>query len=190
MKLYLYPTDTVYGIGVDATDPEAVSQVFKLKGRDDHKPISIVVADEEMLVRYAHVTPLAKRLIDSFLPGKLTIVLDAKDTLPERITAGTGSVGIRIPNHPVPMRIVSELGKPITATSANVAGMPTEKTPEEILAQFGERSAMVTDVINEGLLPDSLPSTVVDARGDEPVIIREGAVPEADIIGSLLKKQD
>lgn len=181
--IFLYPTDTVYGLGADATNPDAVKALFTLKGRDEKKPVSIVVADFRMAEKYAVVSPLAKVLIEKFLPGKLTIVLKAKDILPNEITAGTGSVGIRIPNHPVPLRLVRELGKPITATSANVAGMPTEVTPRAILAQFGERAGMVTEVIDEGELPESAPSTVVDARGNNPIIIREGAVPSAEILG-------
>lgn len=180
--IVLYPTDTVYGLGVDATNANAIQSLQILKGRDDAKPISIVVADRAMLETYAEVTPLAKKIIEKFLPGKLTVVLNAKKgMLPDRLTFGTGTVGIRIPNHPVPLRLVRSLGKPITATSANVSGMPTFDTPQEILAQFGERASMITEVIDEGELPRSLPSTVVDARGDTPVVIREGAVSVKDI---------
>jgi L-threonylcarbamoyladenylate synthase len=180
-KIILYPTDTIYGLAVDATDADAVSRLFELKGRNENKPISIVVSDLEMMRNYAVVTPLAEKLAAKFLPGKLTLVLDAKDTLPKEITAGTGTVGIRIPNHPVAMRLVAELGKPISATSANVADLPTLKTPQEILGQFGERVGMITDVIDEGELPESLPSSVVDARGNAPKVIREGAVSVEEI---------
>lgn len=173
--IVLYPTDTIYGLGVDATDADAVSHLFELKGRNENKPISIVVSDVEMMRQYAEVTPLAEKLTAKFLPGKLTIVLKAKN-LPDNLTAGTGTVGIRIPNHPVPLRLVRELGKPITATSANVADQPTLSSLKEILAQFGERAGMITEVIDEGLLPESLPSTVVDARGEEPVVLRKGAI--------------
>ncbi len=176
-RIALYPTDTVYGLGVDATDPEAVSRLQELKGRDDKKPISIVVADVDMLQKYSVVTPLAKRLIEKFLPGKLTLVLDSKPgMLPDRITGGTGTIGVRIPNHPVPLQIVREWGVPITATSANVAGEATLKKPQDIIAQFGDKGSWITDVFDDGELPESLPSTVVDARGDTPVVIRQGAV--------------
>jgi len=175
--IFLYPTDTVYGLGADATDASAVSRLQELKGRDDIKPISIVVADIAMLEKYAVVTPLAKRLIDTFLPGKLTLVMEAKPgMLPDRITGGTGTVGVRIPDHPVPLSLVRESGRPITATSANVAGMRTESTPQKILAQFGDRASLIGRVIDEGELPPSLPSTVVDARGESAVVLRPGAV--------------
>lgn len=183
-RIVLFPTDTIYGLGVDATDAEAVLQLQKLKGRDEKKPISIVVTDMAMAEEYVIVTPLAKRLAEKFLPGKLTLVLDVKGTLPLGITAGTGTVGIRVPNHPVPLRLVHELGRPISATSANVADMPTETTPEKILSQFAERSHMITDIIDEGALPESAPSTVVDARGDTALVLREGAILKVDILGA------
>ncbi|MBY0539258.1 threonylcarbamoyl-AMP synthase [Patescibacteria group bacterium] len=182
--IVLYPTDTIYGLGVDATDAEAVSRLFELKGRNENKPISIVVSGIEMMRQYAEVTPLAEKLTVKFLPGRLTIVLKAKN-LPDNLTAGTGTVGVRIPNHPVPLRLVRELGKPITATSANVADQPTLSSPKEIRAQFAERAGMITEVIDEGVLPDSLPSTVVDARGIQPIILREGAVPAEAVLGNL-----
>lgn len=187
----LYPTDTVYGLGVDATDAEAVRALIQLKGRPDGKPISIIVLDMAMAGEYAVVTPLAERLAKKFLPGKLSIVLTAKDNLPTELTGGTGTVAIRIPDHPAPARLVRELGKPITATSANVAGMPTERTVARILAQFGEKAAMIStrmirsDGYHSGLeieIPESLPSTLVDARTDTPRILREGAIPTPDIL--------
>ncbi len=134
--IILYPTDTLYGLGVDATNPEAVGALRALKGRDEKKAISIVVADLAMAEEYAIVTPLAKKLAAQFLPGKLSIVLTATDMLPIELTAGTGTVAIRIPDHPVPLQLVKELGKPITATSANIADMPTEASVEAILKQF------------------------------------------------------
>jgi L-threonylcarbamoyladenylate synthase len=127
------------------------------------------------------VTPLALRLAAKFLPGKLSIVLTAKDNLPTELTAGTGTVAIRIPDHPVPMQLVRELGRPITATSANVADMPTMPTVAEILAQFGDKSHLITRVIDGGALSGT-PSTLVDARGDMPIILREGAIAKEEII--------
>lgn len=184
--IVLYPTDTVYGLGVDATDADAVLQLIVLKGRDEKKPISIAVSDMAMAREYAEVTPLAEKLAEKFLPGKLTIVLEAKDTLSEKLTAGTGTVGIRIPNHPVPMMLVQKLGKPITATSANVADMPTHNSVSEILKQFGDKSALIYHNNEwEHELPESAPSTVVDARGSVPVILREGAIATEMIFESV-----
>jgi len=184
--IILYPTDTLYGLGVDATNPEMVKKLKELKGRDDGKPISIAVSDIEMLRAYAEVTPLAERLIEQFLPGKLTLILNVKDSSISHLSTD-GSVGVRIPFHEGTLKLIQEFGKPITATSANVSNMPTESTPEAILKQFGKRSpepacaGRITQVIDEGELPDSTPSTVVDARGAVPIIVREGAISAQNI---------
>jgi len=180
--LVLYPTDTLYGLGVDATDARMVERLKKLKGRGDTKPFTIAVDSLEMMEKYAEVTPLAENLAKSFLPGPLTLVLCAKPGLRTSGVVGEdGSVGIRIPNHPQALRLIRELGKPVTVTSANVSGMQTEKTPEKILAQFGEKSSWITHVINAGELPLSKASTLVDARGEEPIVLREGTIPSGAV---------
>ena len=190
--LVLYPTDTLYGLGVDATDPEAVARLQELKGRNEGKPFSVAVDSLEMIERYAEVTPLARRLAEKFLPGKLTLILQAKCatpgccTLAEGVVAEDGSVGVRIPAQNQVLELIGELGKPITATSANASGMPTENTPEAILGQFGDKASWITDVIDAGALPQSLPSTVVDARGEAPVIVREGAISEEAVHHTLI----
>lgn len=180
-KILLYPTDTLYGLGVDATNAEAIAKLRKLKGREEGKPISIIVADMTMADEYAEVTPLAKKLAEAFLPGKLTLVLAVKDTLPSELTVGTGTVGIRIPNHVFCLNLARELGRPFTATSANVSDKEPQSSVSEILVQFGERATMIDRIVDSGELLESLPSTVVDARGEKPVILREGAIPEKEI---------
>lgn len=182
----LYPTDTLYGLGVDATSPKTVARLIALKGRPDGKPISVVVADMDMLRQCANVTPLAERLASQFLPGKLTLVLEA---LPEKfapgIVAPDGSVGFRIPAHPAPHELVLRHGKPVTATSANVSGLPTESTVQKILEQFGEQASWIDDIIDGGELALSPGSTVVDARRDAPLVLREGAISKNEIEGPV-----
>ena len=179
--ILLYPTDTLYGLGVDALNVEALKKLRALKGREDGKPISIVVSDMEMAEEYAEVTPLALKLTEAFLPGKLTLILNAKDSLPAELTAGTGTVGVRIPNNILCLNIARELGRPYTATSANVSDMDPKNSVPEILAQFGARAGMIDRIIDVGELLESLPSTVVDVRGPAPHVIREGAISETDI---------
>ncbi|TSD06221.1 MAG: tRNA threonylcarbamoyladenosine biosynthesis protein [Parcubacteria group bacterium Greene0714_7] len=179
--ILLYPTDTLYGLGVDALNVEALKKLRTLKGREEGKPISIVVSDMKMAEEYAEVTPLALKLTEAFLPGKLTLILKAKSNLPTELTAGTGTVGIRIPNHVLCLNIVRELGRPYTTTSANVSDMDSKNTVSEILAQFGAQAGMIDRIIDVGELLESLPSTVVDARGLSPHVIREGAISEIDI---------
>ncbi|PIR85236.1 threonylcarbamoyl-AMP synthase [Candidatus Kaiserbacteria bacterium CG10_big_fil_rev_8_21_14_0_10_45_20] len=184
-KVILYPTDTLYGLGVDATDPEAVLRLFDLKERELDKPISIVVSDMAMMEEYAEVTPLARKIAETFLPGKVTLVLNARNLAPE-LSAGTGTVGIRIPDHPVPIALVQEMGRPITATSANVSGMKPEMNVKAILKQFGDKQEMVDyDDDIPPSLPESEPSTVVDARGTVLVTLREGAITKEMILHTV-----
>jgi L-threonylcarbamoyladenylate synthase len=179
--IVLYPTDTVYGLAVDATNADAIEHLKQLKGRDEKKPISITVSDMEMAQHYAVLTPLAQVLAQTFLPGALTIVLEARNTLPSTLIAGTGTVGVRIPAHKGALSLVRAFGKPITATSANVANMGAQESPEKILAQFGERAKMIATVIDEGS-HSAVASSVVDARGAVPIVLREGAVPTGEIL--------
>jgi L-threonylcarbamoyladenylate synthase len=181
-NILLYPTDTIYGLGVDALNPEALTKLRELKGREEKKAISIIVADMAMAEEYAEVTPLAKRLAEKFLPGKLTMVLKAKSNLPEELTAGTGTIGIRIPNHLICQKLARELGRPFTATSANVSDRRTENSVPGILAQFGNKASMIAKTIDTGELVESAPSTVVDASGEKAIIVREGAIPKEEIL--------
>lgn len=178
--IFLYPTDTVFGLGVDATDAEAVRAVRDLKGSGGEKHYSIAVLDMAMMREYAEVTPLAEKLAAKFLPGKLTIILTAKN-LPKELS-DDGTIGVRIIDHPVVMNLIRTMGKPITATSANVSGQRTMMSVPEIHEQFGEKYALLKREDEWPMwLPPSAPSTVVDARGTEPVLIREGAISKAEI---------
>jgi L-threonylcarbamoyladenylate synthase len=135
-----------------------------------------------MMREYADVTPLAERLVKKFLPGKLTIILNAKN-LPRELS-DDGTIGVRIPDHPVVHELIKKIGGPITATSANMSGMSPESTVEKILSQFGDRASdIIYDISWPNVLPESLPSTVIDARGDVPILIREGAVLWVDLQG-------
>ena len=171
--IVLYPTDTLWGLGVDATNREAINRLRAAKGSGGTKHYSIVVSDMKMARQYVEVTPLAEKLAQKFLPGKLTIVLRPHG-LPAELGA-TDEVGIRIPDHSAPLALVRELGRPITATSANISGTDSPLTD----AYIRENNIFV---IGEYMpLPDSVPSTVVDARGTELVIIREGAITKAEL---------
>lgn len=183
--ILLYPTDTLYGLGVDALNVEALKKLRALKGREEGKPISVVVSDMAMAEEYAVVTPLAKKLAEAFLPGKLTLVLEVKSVLPVELTAGTGTIGIRIPKNILCLGMARDLGRPFTATSANVSGEESLHSVPEILHQFGDRAKMIARSIDVGMLGVSLPSTILDVRGDTLRIIREGAISEEEILSVL-----
>ena len=173
------PTDTVYGIAANALDEAAVDRVFNLKGRDDSSPIPVLVGEVEDLHRYGReVLDEAIALADAFWPGQLTIVVAKSDIIPSVVSGGLDTVGLRIADHPVPRELVSALGAPITATSANISGTESLSSARSVLEQLGTSLDMVFD---GGELPASRPSTVVDATVSPPRILREGAVPREAI---------
>jgi len=170
----VYPTDTVYGFGADATQQRAIQKIALLKGRDvAAKPFLVMVQNMEMLAEYAVVTPVAQRLADAFLPGPLTLILEQKGTALDYISAQGGQgVGFRIPNNEICMQLVRGVGKPIVSTSVNESGMPPIVSMTEIQRRFPRVDAYV----DAGELPASVPSTIVDARGDTARIVRDGAL--------------
>ncbi len=165
----VYPTETAYGIGVDATNPTAVARVFAIKGRDDGKPLSVLMESQKMAREYAILTPAARRLWTRFLPGPLTMVVPARPNLKK-------TWGIRVSAHPFAMALVRAYGKPITATSANRSGTPPLYDADEIIRIFGRRRARPDLLIHAGTLPVRTPSTVVRCTDDTIEILRKGAI--------------
>ena len=181
----MYPTDTLYGLGADATNDTAVAAVRTIKGRDDIKPILAMVSGIAMLEQYAVVTPLARRVAEKFLPGQVTLVLHSRNDVLRPVAAPDGSVGFRMPNHSFCLALVEQFGKPVTSTSVNRAGSKPPRTPEEMLGQLGVEVSHIECVVDAGVLPTLLPSTILDVRGDLLVVVREGAVRAQEIHSAL-----
>ncbi len=169
----LYPTETLYGLGADALSEVSVRRVFDVKGRPYGNPIPILVKDIEMFDRMAILSDEASKLIDRFLPGALTLILNQRVRFPELITAGTGTVAVRISSHPFVKRLFEYLSQPLTATSANISGMDNLYDIKDIIDAFRSR---VDLIIDSGSLPPSKGSTVVDLTKTPPSIIREGDI--------------
>lgn len=175
--LVVYPTETVYGLGADACSAKAIGKIFKLKGRGAGKPIPIAVNSLDMARQVAELTPAIKALF-KFLPGPLTIVAKARSNVSKLLTAGTGKVGIRVPNHQVALRLIEFVGGPITATSANLSGKPAPLTVKEALEQLGKNVDIALDA---GKCELGIPSTVVDVTSKRPKILRKGPISEEEI---------
>lgn len=174
-----FPTDTLYGLGVDAFNADAVERVFLAKGRARDQGLPVLLADVSQLDQVAtDVPPAALRLADRFWPGALTMVLRRSPNLPAVVSGGGFTVAVRVPAHPVPVRLVRELGGPITGTSANKSGAPDPVTAAEVEAQLGPWLDYVIDL---GTAPRGEPSTIVDMSTPRPRILREGAIPAAAI---------
>jgi L-threonylcarbamoyladenylate synthase len=169
----IYPTETLYGLGANALSEISVRRVFVSKGRPYGKPIPLLVRDIEMFREVAIVTELASKLIRSFLPGPLTLVLDEKINFPGLITADTGKVAVRISNHPFVKQLFRYISQPLTSTSANISGGDNLYDIKGIYDAFNSK---VDLIIDSGTLHPSKGSTVVDLTKSPPSIIREGEI--------------
>ena len=173
------PTDTLYGLAASAFDPDAVDAVFRLKGRPSGVALPLLLADGGDLRRCCREVPeLAWALVERFWPGALTLVLKRSAHVPDAVTGGGETVAVRVPDHPVPRAIAEALGTPITGTSANRSGGPELATPQSVREEFGHDVALVVDA---GGPPRGVASTVLDLSSGSPRILRQGAIPRADI---------
>ncbi len=175
-----YPTDTLYGLGVNALDADALRRLKELKGREEGKPISIMVPSAEAISWHAELTPGARVLAEKFLPGPLTLVVPAKDHLPKEL-APDGTVGIRVPDDAFTRAFSAMSEYPITSTSANLAGMETPHTVRDLLAHFGPKMGDIDLYIDDGPRSGGVGSTVVSCLSTLPVLLREGAISKKDL---------
>ncbi len=171
--LVAFPTETFYGLGAAALDADAVRRVFVVKGRPESHPLLVLVDDEAAAERIAEVGPRARALMARYWPGALTLVLRARPHVPAEVTAGTGTIGVRVPAHAVPRGLARALGGPVTAPSANPTGAAPPTTVREVLGYFDVRLALVLD---GGATAGGLPSTVLDVTVEPPRVVRAGAV--------------
>lgn len=173
------PTETVYGLAADALDPAAIERIFAVKGRPADNPLIVHLGTASQLDQVvATTTPLAEALAERFWPGPLTVVLDVGDAVPAITTGGLRTVAVRVPDHPVAAALLSAFGGPLAAPSANRSGRPSPTTAQHVVADLGDDLEVVLD---GGRCPVGLESTVVDARGSEPVVLREGSITREDL---------
>lgn len=175
--LLIYPTETTYGIGVDATNQKAVNTLLKYKKRREGKPLSIAVADKEMAEKYVDLNQTARNLYINFLPGPVTVVSNGKHTVAIGVESENGSLGIRIPAYPLALQIVKAFGKPITATGANASYKKRPYCIEDITRFLSPRQQSLIDtIIDAGELPHNEPSTVIDTTWDDVKVLRQGNI--------------
>lgn len=179
------PTDTFYGLAVDPVNLRAVDRIYDLKSRARHKPLSLLIADVSQAYELARGIDTAfDRLAERFWPGPLTIIVKAGSKLPLRVTANTGNVALRVPEMEICRAVVTKLGLPITATSANLQGAPECTRALSVLEQFGDKIPLIVD---GGPTTRSIPTTIVDLSGGGKswMILREGAIPTHEIALAL-----
>lgn len=177
--LVAFPTETVYGLGANGLNPEAVAAIFRAKGRPADNPLILHVADREAVSELAAALPSAARvLMDRFWPGPLTLGLPRRPGVPDVVTAGLPSVGVRMPAHPVALALIRASGVPIAAPSANVSGRPSPTRAGDVLEDLEGRIDLVLDGGETGV---GLESTFLDLTTDPPVLCRPGGVTPTDI---------
>ncbi len=182
-EVVAFPTDTLYGLAVDPRRTDAARRLFALKRRPSGQAVPLIAADAGQIDLIARrVTPLARRLADRWWPGPLSIVLDASPALDSRLVTGSGTVAVRVPAHRLARRLSAEFGHPVTATSANRSGEPPAADAAAVAASLGSELAVVID---GGPTRGGAPSTIVDARGAAPVLVREGVVGWDRVLQSL-----
>jgi L-threonylcarbamoyladenylate synthase len=177
--LIAFRTDTFYGLGADPFNASAVRRIFELKGREEGKPILVLISDLDLVSSFltntsAQFSSVAKR----FWPGPLTLIGVARAELPHELTAGTGTVGIRLPADEEVRALLHACGGALTATSANPAGQQPARSAEEVGRYFPDGIDLVVD---EGEVTATQPSTVLDLSGETPKLIREGAISRAEL---------
>jgi L-threonylcarbamoyladenylate synthase len=171
-KLVAFPTDTVYGIGANAFNKDAVERIFTAKGRDSKKPLQVLIADKDDLNFIVEKqSDTLHRLAEKFFPGALTIVVSAKEDFPRWVTCGLDTVGVRMPSNPIALEMIKAFGKPIAATSANISGFPDPKNAQQVLEYLDGKVDLILD---GGATPDDIPSTVIDISVNPPKILRQG----------------
>lgn len=173
-EILAFPTETVYGVGVIFDNEAAFKSLVNLKKRPPNKPFQLMCSSLKQASEYVEVGPKAKKVMEEFLPGELTVLVHSKPGLPEQVTLGTGVVGIRVPSSEFVLKMIAKVGKPCLVTSANRSGEPTSTNYEEVLKVFdGEVGGIV-----KGECTSLVASTIIDLTSEEDVkLIREGPIP-------------
>jgi L-threonylcarbamoyladenylate synthase len=180
------PTETFYALAVDARQEKALQRLLAMKNRPLDKALLVLVADRDMVADVAaKVNPQAEQLMARFWPGPLTLILAARPGLPLALTGGSGTIGVRQPGHPLPRRLAQLFGRPLTGTSANLAGREPLIEAAQVQQELGEA---VEIILTDGPCPGGLPSTILNVVQDPPRLVRAGAIGAAALeqwIGKL-----
>lgn len=179
--ILIYPTETAYGAGVDATNQKAVDRVLEYKARMSGKPLSVAVSDEKMAKEYVQVNQTAQSIYQNFLPGPITVISHGLHRVAKGVESEQGTLGIRIPDYDLILQVMRKLGRPITATSANLSGEKTPYSVGDILNNISNhRRQMIDLILDAGQLRKRPTSTVVDTTMEDYQVIRDGAIKLPD----------
>ena len=172
-KVVVYPTDTVYGIGCDPYNDSAVDRIFKIKGRTEGKPLPILCSSVKHASRIAKLNEHAMKLATQFWPGTLTLIAESSDyRISSKVTAGTNTIGVRVPNHQCALQLIDKCGGILVGTSANKSGYKSAKSAKEVL----ETIQGFDILLDAGNTPVAIESTVIDVSSTNIAFIREGSI--------------
>jgi len=177
-NIVIYPTDTLYALGVDVYNEESVRKIFEVKKRPLDNPLPVAVPDILNIEKIAFVNDTARKLAEYFLPGPLTMILNKKNIIPDIVTGGLYNIAVRIPNNDIALKLLSQYC-PLTVTSANIHGKKVPDIVRDIISQFN--SNYVNVYLDYGKI-NGLPSTIVDVTTSKPRIVREGIITKKDIL--------
>jgi len=181
----VYPTDTVYGLGVNPFDDFIVGRLFRIKKRPSSKPVPLIVKNLAMAKKLAYIDPTKEKILRSVWPGPVTVVLYKKSIISSLISSGTQTVALRIPDSDFCMRLIRQFDSPITSTSANISGERSVNDSKEIIDRFKYEAYKPDLIIDKGILETRQPSTVLDLTKEKPKITRIGPVTPSEL-SSLL----
>lgn len=171
--IVIYPTDTVYGIGCDCFNEKAVSKLFEIKERASYKPINVLADSYEKIQKVAkNITPLEKKLIDDYMPGALTVILEKKENVPDILTSGLPTIGVRIPENEIALEILKRVNYPLATTSANKSGNKDGVKIEDFLNEFDGK---VDYIIDGGPTKLQQSSTIVEVENEQIIVVRQGS---------------
>ncbi len=175
----IFPTDTLYGLGISVVHAQSPEILYTLKKRSQKKPVAWLIGAKDDLTKYGKVVPdFALTLARTFWPGPLTIIVKASDEVPAAFRSAEGTIGMRMPKNPHALELVEQLGCPIATTSANISGQKSSKSFAEIAPEL---LAQVGFAFNDDEVKSGIASTIVDCTGEHPVMVREGAITVGDI---------
>ncbi len=182
-KVIVFPTETVYGIGTNGLDRNAIEKLYKIKERTFSKPITLLVSSYEMICSVANIiSPLEKKIISNFFPGPVTLILNKKKIVPNILTANTDTVGVRMPDNELILKLIEYCKVPIATSSANISGFPASIDVEDIYNCFKDK---VDLYIDGGKSRIGVPSTVVKVENNDIKILREGIITKKDILARI-----
>lgn len=169
------PTDTIYGLSASVYNNDANKKIFQIKGRDDNKPLIVLLPKDYDIEQVATITPLAKKLIAKYWPGEVSIILKHKMQFCERVSQNYSTIAFRVPKNTQIQKLLEMLGQPITSTSANKSGEPTPTSAKELKQTFDSKIKYILQNPDEQSIQNT-PSTIVDATGKQPIILRQGKI--------------